>query len=325
MKIVCLGSGEFGLPTLEAIHNTHEVVLVITQPDRPAGRSRKMKPTAIATWATENNLPVLRTENVNDASVIEQVKQAEADAGVVIAFGQKLSGELVDALGEAAINLHASLLPKYRGAAPINWALIRGEHETGVSVISIDQKMDGGVVYAQQSTRINPDETAGDLHDRLADLGPKVVLDVLSQVENNSLAGQPQNEQAVTQAPKLKKDDGWISFDATAHKVRCKVHGLTPWPGARTAWVDAEHGKTHELIIRKVREHSDYTHDAPAGRLLDDYVVATIDGAIELLEVQAPGGRPMTIEDFSNGHPLNAGDRLASPAELEEEAAREKE
>lgn len=316
MRLIFIGSGEFGLPTLATLADTHEIVAVVTQPDRPAGRHRQLTPTAIGEWAQAHELPVYKVEDINTDAMVQTLRDFKADAGVIIAFGQKLSPAVVDALGEVAMNLHASLLPKYRGAAPINWAMINGEEETGLSVISIDQKMDAGVVYHQIAVPIREDETAGELHDRLSVLGPAAIETVLAQVQAGTLEGKPQDAQYVSHAPKLTKQDGWIDFNATAKVIRQQVHGLTPWPGARVGWVDDEHDRVHELIILRCQDFSDYTTDARHGILLDDYRVATRDGVVELLEVQAPGGKPMSIQDFVNGHPLNAGDQLVCLKEL---------
>ena len=316
MRLIFVGSGEFGVPTLATLYDTHDVVAVVTQPDRPAGRHRRLTPTAIGQWAKDHDLPVHKVDDVNAPDVIQTLRDYKADAGVIIAFGQKLSPAVVDALGEVAMNLHASLLPAYRGAAPINWAIMHGEDETGVSVISIDQKMDAGVIYHQARTEIREFDTAGELHDRLAMMGPEAIEAVLKQVRAGTLKGTPQDENHVTHAPKLSKQDGWITFNATAQRVRQQVHGLNPWPTARVGWLDDEHETLHELIVLRCQDHSDYTHDARHGILLDDYRVATRDGVLELLEVQAPGGKPMSIEQFINGHPLDAGDQLISLKDL---------
>ena len=155
MKIVFFGSGEFGLPTLAQLHQHHQLLMVITQPDRPAGRKRQLTATAVGHWAQEKNLPLIKTDNASDPQIVEQIETLGPEAGVVIAFGQKLQPNLLDALGEVSMNLHSSLLPKYRGAAPINWAIINGEKETGLSVISLAQKMDGVNRY-QQKIEIEP-------------------------------------------------------------------------------------------------------------------------------------------------------------------------
>jgi methionyl-tRNA formyltransferase len=229
MRLVYFGSGAFGLPTLEHMAAHHDIALVVTQPDRPAGRKRRLTPTPIAQRAADHHLPIVKPEKVNDASVIEQVRAIDADAWVVIAFGQKLGRRLL--ADRFAINLHASLLPKFRGAAPINWAIIAGERETGVSVIALADRMDAGEVYSAVATTILPHETAGELHDRLALFGPDAIEDVLQRRAGGSLIGQPQDERLASSAPKLAKADGAVDFNQPATAVRNRIHGLTPWPG----------------------------------------------------------------------------------------------
>lgn len=310
MKLIFLGSGEFGLPTLMRFHERHQVVAVVSQPDKPAGRHRKLTPTPIAAWAEQAKLKVAKTDNVNTPEFVEEMRRLGADAAVVIAFGQKLGEPLIAALGRLAVNLHASLLPKYRGAAPINWAIIHGDHETGVSVIALSQRMDAGMIYAQASTPINPHETAGELHDRLAALGPAQVEKVLEEFERGTLKGRAQDEAHATKAPKLSKADAHVSFEATADQVRRRIHGLTPWPGVHVKWQRTSDGHVQDLAILRAEAEHDLLHDAPLGTVLEEQRVAVRDGAVHLLEVQIAGGRAMSAEEFARGHKLAPGDTL---------------
>ncbi|MBT8485474.1 MAG: methionyl-tRNA formyltransferase, partial [Phycisphaerae bacterium] len=227
MQLVYFGSGVFGLPTLERLARDHQVRLVVSQPDRPAGRSRHPVPTPISSFATSAGLPVLRPERMDAPGVVEAIRAVDADAFVVIAYGHKLPAALLD--DRFAINLHASLLPKYRGAAPINWAMINGESETGVSVITLAERMDAGLVLARRRLAIDARETAGELHDRLAELGPEIVQEVLSAQQTGTLRGVAQDPAEVSWAPRLKKADGTVDFDRPAVAVRQRIHGLTPW------------------------------------------------------------------------------------------------
>ncbi|MFP4144678.1 MAG: methionyl-tRNA formyltransferase [Phycisphaeraceae bacterium] len=320
MRLLYLGSGEFGLPTLEHLCQHHEVAAVISQPDRPAGRKRQLKPTPVAEWAEKQGLDVLKTDNVNDPDFIERASKYQPDASVVIAFGQKLSPELIGVLGRLAVNLHASLLPAYRGAAPINWAIIEGERTTGVSVIGLARKMDAGAVYARAEMPIAPDQTAGEAHDQLATLGPDAVQKVLTDLEQGTLQPQPQDDSQASQAPKLKKSDGTVDFNQPAERVRNRIHGLTPWPRCRVSWYCQETGETRTLTLARARALPDlpdflrrqYAGQPlpPAGTVVEGDLVLAAPGAVQLLEVQAPGTRVMQLGAFARGHYFGPGDRL---------------
>jgi methionyl-tRNA formyltransferase len=312
MRLVFLGSGEFGLPTLRRLAERHTIAAVLTQPDRPAGRHRRVTPTPVGQWANAAGLTVLKAEDVNQPAVIERVSALDADAGVVIAFGQKLSPELIAACGRLAVNLHASLLPRHRGAAPINWAVINGDSQTGVSVIGLAQRMDAGPIYGQAVTPIGPLETAGELHDRLANMGPDAVLDVLQRFEAGTLQGRPQDESQATKAPKLSKADGWVDWDDSPRRVCCRVHGLTPWPGVMVLCKprDLPNGPGYPLLLRRLERGDDRDSQLPIGTVLEGFEVVVRGGTVRLLEVQVPGSRTMRIDEFARGHRLAAGDRL---------------
>lgn len=313
MRVVFLGSGAFGLPTLEALAESHELVGVISQPARPAGRRRVATPTPVSARAEALSCPLHCTAQANDEATICWARALRADAAVVVAFGQKLHVGLLESLGGTVVNLHASLLPKYRGAAPINWAMVRGETETGVSVISVAERMDAGAVHAQRRVKIDPDQTAGELHDRLALLGPTAVGEVLAAAASGPLSGMGQDETLVTQAPKLTKKDGAICFDADPVAVRCRVHGMTPWPAARVTWVRQDRAQRVPLTLRRVVEAGPVDAGVAPGTVLADHVVAARGGGVRLLELQLPGKRPMTVDQFVRGNPMPAGDRLEPP------------
>lgn len=295
MRIVFLGSGAFGLPTLDRLRRAHEVALTVSQPDRAAGRKRTLTATPVAAFARSTGLDLITPDNPNDPRIIEQLRALRPDALVVIAYGHKLGPALLDA--RFAINLHASLLPKYRGAAPIHWAMIHDERETGVSVITLAQRMDAGDVLAQRRTAIDSYETAGELHDRLAMLGPDAMLEVLDGHARGALNPLPQEESLATLAPKLSKSDGTVRFDQPARLVRARVHGLTPWPGC-TVSID---GRTLKLL--RV-EADDADVDAPPGALLPDGCLACQPGVVRVLSLQPPGGKSMTFEAYRRGHTL---------------------
>lgn len=310
MRLLFFGAGEFGLPTFEALRQQHEVVAVISQPDRPAGRNRKLTPPPVAQWALDHGLPVLQRDNVNTPDFVQTISDLKPDAAVVIAFGQKLSPELIAASGQLVVNLHSSLLPKYRGAAPINWAVLNGDAESGVSVISLAQQMDAGLIYAQRRTPIDPLETVGELHDRLALMGPEVIAQVLADLQAGTLAGEPQDASLATRAPKLSKANSPIDFSRSAMEVRNQIHGLTPWPGATALWQRQGHETPGPLMIRRVRVVNESSPQTQPGLVKADGVVACGQGEIRLLEVQQPGKRIMSFEEFIRGNPLLPGDRL---------------
>ena len=228
MKVVFLGSGAFGVPTLAHLAAAHRVVGVVSQPDRPAGRGGALTPTPIAAWAKQNlaGVPLVCPEKVNAPDVTAQVRGWDAQAWVVIAFGQKLGKGLL--AERFAINLHASLLPRWRGAAPINAAMVAGDDVTGNSVITLAEKMDAGLVLGQTRREVAPELTAGEMHDILADDGPGLVEQVLHDHAAGTLRPAAQDETLVTIAPKMSKADGWVEFDAGALACRQRVHGLTP-------------------------------------------------------------------------------------------------
>lgn len=328
MRLLFLGSGEFGLPTLEDLHAHHQLVAVVTQPDRPAGRRRQLAATPVAQWVDQRNaeageggmIDLVKAEDVNAPEFVEQVRRYQADAAVVVAFGQKLSAELIDALGGLAVNLHGSLVPAYRGAAPINWAIINGEKVTGVSVIGLAQRMDAGEVYATADLTIDPNETAGELHDRLARLGPRAINHVLQDYQAGTLQPAPQDDSRASRAPKLSRADGTVDFDQPATTIRNRIHGLTPWPGCRVRWHCRATGQTKPLTLLRVQAIpeppaflSHHLNDVPPprpGTVLEPLLVVTNPGVVKLLQVQAPGTRVMDAHAFARGHQLAPGDML---------------
>jgi methionyl-tRNA formyltransferase len=300
MRLVFFGSGSFGLPSLQRLLERHEAALVVTQPDRPAGRHRALTPTPIGDFAAARGLRTIKPEKVNQPDVVAAIRAVDADAFVVIAYGHKLGPALLQ--DRFAINLHGSLLPKYRGAAPINWAMINGETETGVTVITLAQTMDAGDVLDAASTPIGTHETAGELHDRLALLGPEVLLRTLEAWEHGTLQPRKQDERLATPAPKLSKADGTVRFDQSAQHARQRVHGLTPWPGCAIT-LDGQ-----PLRLARVEEAA-AQRDRFAGELLPDHTIACAAGSLRLLEVQPPGGRIMRFAEYCNGRRVPIGSR----------------
>ncbi|UYV14216.1 MAG: methionyl-tRNA formyltransferase [Phycisphaera sp.] len=307
MRVVFFGSGAFGVPTLRALAERHEVAAIVTQPDRPAGRGKKLSPTPIAAEA-EALLPgveLFKPEKVNTPDIRDHIRGIDAEAWVVIAFGQKLGQKLL--AEKFAINLHASLLPRWRGAAPINAAILAGDESTGVSVITLAEEMDAGLVLGQASRPLDPSLTIGELHEVLARDGVPVVLGVLERHAAGTLTPIEQDADKVTLAPKLSKADGWIDFADTASACRNRVHGLTPWPG-----VSINLAGTALKLLRVAAETSDHT--AGPGTLIDPAgLIACGHGtALRLITIQPAGKKPMDFAAFANGRSLTGGE-LATP------------
>jgi methionyl-tRNA formyltransferase len=304
MRIIYAGSGEFGLPTLRGLLRAgHEIALVISQPDRPAGRGRHLTPTPIAQLAIEKKLPLLRTENINNESL------PPADLLIVVAFGQKISPEKVSHARLGSINLHGSRLPKFRGAAPVNAAILAGEKTSGNSVIRLATKMDAGAILAQSEIPIGELETAGELHDRLAADGPNLISQVLEKFQRNEVIESPQRESAATYAPKLSRASAKIDWTKSAAEIALQIRGMYPWPGCHVRLLDAN--GTEKIRAALVRART-VDGGGQSGTIDANGAVVTGHGAIEIVEIQPEGKRPMPLAAFRNGHPWQAGMRVES-------------
>lgn len=315
MRIVMLASGAFAEPTIRWLADSnYEIPLLITQPARGSGRGLRATPTPARHAAEEHGIQVLEVENVNTAEIIGAVRELDARVMLVIAFGQKLGPEFLSASPGGAINLHASLLPYYRGAAPINWAIVRGETQSGCTVFRIVQRMDAGPILAQDALDIEPNETAGALHDRLAQVGVETVKRALVQFENSEDPhGVAQDESLVTLAPKLKKTDGWVNFWGDGRTVLNHIRGMTPWPGATAFLKTAQ--QSHQMTILSAERTDVLAGGLTPGTLDSSYRVATADRLIQILEVQPAGGRAMAWRDFINGRRVVSGDRFEVSAD----------
>jgi len=327
MRIVFFGSGEFGLPTLRRLATTHQIVGVVSQPDRPAGRGGSLTPTPIAAFAAEHlpDVPLFKPEKVAEPELTARLRALVAGGGafVVIAFGQKMPAALLD--GIFAVNLHASLLPRWRGAAPINAAILAGDAQTGNSVITLAERMDAGLVLAQSRRPVDPEQTAGELHDLLSADGPELVERVLAEHQEGAASSTTQDESLVTKAPKLSRKDALLDLSLlTAEEARRRVHGLTPWPGVSVVLagepikllrVRVEAVESDAAVVERVRL-TDPPDSAP-GSLVDvaGGVVECARGTrLRLVQVQPAGKRPMGWEDFARGRTLVAGARLLPPS-----------
>ncbi len=312
MNIVYLGSGHFGLSCLEAILNSnHKISLVITQPPHPAGRGRKLSSTPAAVWASQRSIPLIETPDVNTPDIISRIKELKPDLMVVIAFGQKISKDITDIAPKGAINVHASLLPKYRGAAPINWAIVNGERQTGISIITIAEKMDAGEILVQSKTEMTGEESAAQLHDRLANLAAPLLIETINQIEKGTAAYKKQDDAAATRAPKLKKSDGFLDFAEPAESLHNKILGFWPWPGASAMFSSKQTNRTERVILAKADIlRTDVPPDLTPGTIDENLNVICGRSLLQILEVKPENSRLMSYADFVNGRRVSAGDKF---------------
>lgn len=303
MKIVYLGSGQFGIECLNVLNKSrHSLQFIVTQPPKPAGRGRKPNPTPAARWANANAIPFIETDNANNPELIEKISDYKPDLIVVIAFGQKVGNDLINLPPKSAVNVHASLLPKYRGAAPINWAIINGETETGVSIIALAEKMDAGSLLGQSKTDIAPDETAGRLHDRLAKIAAPLLLKTIDQIDDGSVSYTEQDHSKATLAPKLKKSDGFIDFNESAASLERKIRGFWPWPGASANYLSKKTGKSVRVSIAAVQVvETSSTAYLSAGTLDESLNVTCGKDALKITKIKPAGSPLMDFKDFTNG------------------------
>ncbi len=324
MKLVYLGSGEFGVECLNALErSSHSLGFIVTQPPLPAGRGRHPKPTPVARWADAHSRPFLETVDVNIADVIGKIAGYEPDLIVVIAFGQKIGNELTNLPPNGSINVHASLLPKYRGAAPINWAIVNGEATTGISIISLSEKMDAGQILAQSQTDIEADETAGQLHDRLAKMAPPLLLKTIDRIADGSAVYVEQDHSKATLAPKLKKSDGVLDFAEPAEVLARKIRGFWPWPGASANYVSKKTGKSIRVTIAGAevvgatlcgcpgQAHGPAPTKSPLispGTFDENLNVICGQDALKITRIKPAGSALMDFKDFTNGRQTKPGD-----------------
>ncbi len=310
MRIVFFGSSEFGLPCLEAIlQSRHTLAGIFTQPARPAGRHRQPRPTPVRLWCEQKGLDCRESENINNPEWAEQVTACQGELLLVIAFGQKISRPVINLFPYGAINVHASLLPKYRGAAPIHWALMNGETKTGISIITLADRMDAGDILARASLAIEPEDNAQTLHDRLAALAVPVLMQTLENIEAGRAVLIPQDESAVTYAPKLKKEHGFIDWSRPASAVVNQIRALWPWPGAQAVYVSGKTGRSWRVIIQKA---SAVPADNPAyqscGMLNDNLDVWCGKDAVRIEWIKPAGSDLMPFSAFANGRACQPGD-----------------
>ena len=297
MKIVFFGSSSFAVRCLARIlESSYRVCAVITQPDRKKGRHLKLAPTPVKSWAVEKKLKVHDPETVSDAATIDLLKSFEADLFVVVSFGQILPREIIDIPSIYSINLHPSLLPKYRGAAPVNWAIINGETRTGLTIIRMNEKMDAGDIILQRKVDIHDEDNAGTLNERLSMLGSILLTDAIRFIETGRVKFKKQDEKKATLAPRLKKEDGVINWKNRATDIRNRIRGTVPWPGAYTYFYDKKVNIWGAGVI---------DGEGQPGEILETeegLLVGTGKGILKIEEMQIEGKKRMSAPVFLRGY-----------------------
>lgn len=307
-RIVFMGTPEFAVPVLQALVDTQDVVGVVTQPDRPAGRGQALRPSAVKVLAQQADLPLYQPASLRKPESAEPIVAWQPQAIVVAAYGQILRPHLLELPPLGCINVHASLLPRWRGASPIQHAILAGDAQTGISLMRMDEGLDTGPVYISEAIDIDLHETAETLHDRLATLGGHMIRAHLPAILRGELQATPQDGELATYAPLIDKEEGRLHWNESAAALDRRVRAMTPWPGAFSEW----QGRRLKILATQP-----WPADAAAGlvpgevTLVDDAVIAgSGDGALQLLDVQLAGKKAMSASQFVNGHPEFAGSRL---------------
>lgn len=312
MRIVFLGTGDIGLPSLEALLRAEgcKVVGVVTQPDKPVGRKQVLTAPEVKTLALAAGIPVLQPPRIRHA--VEELAALNADVFVVVAYGQLLPATVLNLPWKGCLNIHASLLPKHRGASPIQAAIREGDQESGITIMWMDEGLDTGDILLQDHLEIAPDETGGSLHDRLAALAPDSLAKALKLIEKGTAPRIPQNHAASSHCRKLEREHGHLDWQQNAADLERLIRAYTPWPGTY-ALLPLPDGKTMQLKIHRARV-VEAAEACPVGGIIlradDRLLVATRSGVLELLEVQLEGRKRMGAGDFLRGFPLEAGIRL---------------
>ena len=311
MRVAFFGTPDFAVPTLTALlHSKHDILGVITQPDEPKGRGQRMSAPPVKILARHETIDVLQPQSMKDPTLLETLCRWQPDTCVVIAFGQILPPELLKIPRLGCVNLHGSLLPKYRGAAPIQWAICNGEVETGVTSMLMDRGMDTGPILLKRSVAIKPKERASELADRLAEVGAEVILETLDALENDSVTPEPQDSTHASLAPILKKQDGVIQWTDPAARIANMVRGMDPWPGMHTYY------GTEQWRLWDVDAVTDAHCTQPPGTVLDttekSISVATGSGMIRIHELQPASRRRMPVRAYLSGHQVEIGSTLGN-------------
>jgi methionyl-tRNA formyltransferase len=296
MRVVFMGSPEFAIPTLDTLSRSYEMVGIVTQPDRPAGRGRALRPSAVKSWGMSHTVPIIEPERVKSPYVIEQINDWNPDAIVVAAYGQILPSPLLELPTHGCLNVHASLLPRWRGAAPVHAAILHGDRATGVSIMLMDEGMDTGPILSQRGVDILPDDTGGELSARLAQLGADLLLETLPIYIAGDLKPASQDDAQATFAPMLKKADGALDFNMPAERLSRQVRAYEPWPGSFFFWND------RRIVVRKASPISADNEPGFVSVSPDGFpVIQTSNGAIKLDLVQPAGKDAMPGDAYLRG------------------------
>jgi len=305
-RIVFLGTPDFAVPSLIALHQSdHLIPLVITQPDRPKGRGKKLQAPAVKIKALELGLNILQPKSINTPECVTQIKECAPDLLVVVAFGQLLQKSMLNISARGVLNVHPSMLPELRGPAPIQWAIINGYSKTGIAIMQLDEGLDTGDILRIKQVDIDPEETAGMLHDRIAKIGAQLLVNTINHLSiGKAIIPKPQDHSQATYARLLKKKDGLIQWQQPTKSILDFIRGMNPWPGAFT-FLDNK-----RIIIFKAKK-IDVSKGLSPGTLLNSYPdelwIATGDGAISILEIQSSSGKRMSIANFLRGHKIVSG------------------
>ena len=311
LHIIFMGTPPLAATVLEALlhEKSFNIITVVTQPDQPRGRDLKRHPSAVKELALKNNLPVLQPERAREPQFIEQVRALAPDLIVVAAYGQILPQALLDVPTFGCLNVHTSLLPKYRGAAPIQWAMLNGDSETGVTIMKMDAGLDTGGIVSEERTIITDSDTGATLHDRLAQLGAALLVRTIPDYVNGTIAPRPQPAEGASYARKIQKEDGRLDWSQPSRVLWNRVRGLTPWPGTFTLF-----RREHETVLLKVLRAETDGRTGEPGRVLSadekGVVVACGEGALRCLELQREGGKRLGAQQFLAGFSLAPGERL---------------
>lgn len=306
MKILFMGTPEFAVASLRAlIGSDHDVCCVISQPDRPRGRGRKLEPTPVKKLALKHSIEVLQPEKIRTSESISMIGSFKPDMICVAAYGKIIPPEILEIPLMGCVNVHASLLPKYRGAAPVNWAIINGEKKTGITTMLMDEGMDTGDILLKKETGIGEDETASEVLQRLSEIGAGLLLDTISGLEKGSITPVKQDDEQASYAPLLKKEHGVIDWRQPAYRIKNLVRGLQPWPGTFTK-LNGKTLKIHRVAISN--------QTGKPGEILisygDNLTVAAGEGSVRIIELQPEGGRRMQTSDFLRGRDISPGTKL---------------